>query len=273
MVDAEPAIRAFSHYPAIPSPVAVKLTVLPEHACPYLPGRVAQSRAILAGRLPGTVYRAFMDAGFRRSGRLVYQPICRGCRACVPIRVPVNAFKPDRSQRRCWKQNRDLTVTVAAPSPSDEAFELYKRYLQQWHQSPADAAQATRQAFEEFLYDSPVDCLEFSYRDETGQLLAVGICDVCDASLSSVYFYFEPSQARRGLGTLGALQELAFARQNGILYYYLGYWVDNCSAMAYKDRFQPNELLLANGRWEAGNGQIAAGRRLPISDGDISNYP
>jgi arginyl-tRNA--protein-N-Asp/Glu arginylyltransferase len=239
----------FSYFPAIPPPVMVRLTTLPEHPCPYLPGRVAQSRAIYPSRLPGELYRGFMDAGFRRSGRLVYQPICRGCRECRPIRVPVNGFRPDKSQRRCRRKNQDLRVEIAGPSATDEAFAVYQRYVAQWHETAVEDSTDTRRAFEQFLYESPVETLEFRYRDGGGTLLAVGICDVSADALSSVYFYFDPIASDRGLGTFGALFEIAHAMSKKISYYYLGYWITECRAMRYKDRFRPYELLHNDGIW------------------------
>ena len=85
----------------------VPLNVSPPHECPYLPGRLATSRWFVAGRVPAEVYHDFMDAAFRRSGRLFYQPVCAGCRACVPIRVPVDRFVPSKSQRRTMQRNAD----------------------------------------------------------------------------------------------------------------------------------------------------------------------
>ena len=100
---------------------------------------------------------------------------------------------------------------------------------------------ADRESVAAFLYDSPTETLEFTYRDAAGRLLAVGICDVSANSLSSVYFYFDPAAARRGLGTLGALREIEFCRQHAIPYYYLGFWIHDCPAMAYKANFRPHE--------------------------------
>jgi arginine-tRNA-protein transferase len=103
--------------------------------------------------------------------------------------------------------------------------------------------------FEAFLCESPTDTIELSYRDRSGLLLAVGILDVCSRSLSSVYFYFDPSQPRRGLGTFGALMEIQLARSRGILHYYLGYWIDGCRGMSYKNSFRPYQILSADGIW------------------------
>jgi arginine-tRNA-protein transferase len=242
------ASSSFSHYPALPPPLRVSLLVLPEHDCPYLPGRRSLSRAFMVGRLPGEAYHRFMDAGFRRSGRLVYQPVCRGCRACVPLRVPVATFAASKSQRRCWRRNQDLIVTAGDPDPTDEKYELYRRYATEWHGKADDDGEG-RDTFESFLYDSPVDTVEFQYRDDAGRLLAVGICDLCDRSLSSVYFYHDPAEARRGLGTFGALYEIEWARARGVPHYYLGYWVAACGTMQYKATFRPCEGLDPDGSW------------------------
>ena len=238
---------AWSHYPAIPPPASVPLAVLPSHPCPYLPGKIAEDRAIWAGSIPPELYQRFMDAGFRRSGKLLYQPACRGCRSCISIRVPVQGFRPDKSQRRCGRRNADLEVHVGSPVCSAEKFELYRKYVTQWHRR-TDADDAT--AFESFLYDSPLSTtLEFEYRDTAGTLLAVGICDRCPSALSSVYLYFDPGESARGLGTFAALQEIQFASQFSLTHYYLGYWVSGCRAMEYKNNYRPNETLHPDGVW------------------------
>ncbi|MDB5294297.1 MAG: arginyl-tRNA-protein transferase, partial [Phycisphaerales bacterium] len=213
-----------------------------DHACPYLPGRTSTNRAFRAEHIPPLVYQAFMDAAFRRSGTIVYQPACRGCRACVPLRVPVATFTPSTSQRRAWRKNQDLTVTVGPPEPDAERFRLYCKYVTEWHGKSAggggeDGAgddEESYDAFASFLYESPVETLEWRYRDPAGRLVGVGICDLSDVSLSSVYFYHDPAEARRGLGTFAALYEIEECRRLGVPYYYLGYWVDGCGAMSYR---------------------------------------
>jgi arginine-tRNA-protein transferase len=248
---ATPPPQTFSHFPAAPPPVKVSLATVGDQACPYLPDRVSTSRALWADEIPGALYHRFMDAGFRRSGKLLYQPACHGCRACRPIRVPVAAFRPSKSQRRCRRRNDDLAFIVNEPVATDEKFDLYRRYLAGRFARDAAAAEG-RESFERFLYDSPVQTLEFCYRDRAGALLAVGICDACAGSLSSVYFYYDPAHARRGLGTLGALVEIEAAAKSGIPYYYLGFWVPGCGAMEYKSTFRPYEILSADGVWRPG---------------------
>ena len=244
--------------PPLSPPVPVRLTTLPTRPCPYLPGRAATTRAFLSERMPGPVYDRFMDAGFRRSGTMIYQPACAACRACVPLRVVVEAFRPTRSQRRAATRNADLTVAVDLPIPTDEKFDLYRRYQAARHADPAadgdesgddDDGEPGLAAFESFLYDSPVDTVEFAYRDPAGRLLAVGIGDVSTEALSSVYFYYDPADRSRGLGTFGAVHEIGWCRANGVRFYHLGYWVNGCRKLEYKRLFGPHQLLSPTGRW------------------------
>lgn len=234
-------------FPALPPPIPIPMMELPDPQCGYLPDRSTMTRAFGVREMPGELYHDFMDAGFRRSGRILYQPACHGCRLCVPIRVPVERFQPGKSQRRVSRRNSDLRVEVGEPAATEEKFELYGRYLATRHAS--GRMERKWEAFEEFLYTSPVDTIECVYRDSAGRLLAVGICDLCSRSLSTVYVYFDPGESRRSLGTYSALFEIELARKLRIPYYYLGYWIAGCQAMEYKATYRPCEVLDPDGVW------------------------
>jgi arginine-tRNA-protein transferase len=209
-------------------------------------------RAFEADELSPQIYRDLLDAGFRRSGTLIYQPMCPGCRQCQPIRVPTTRFTPTRSHRRVLRKNADLVVSAGIPNPTLEKFELYDRYQRQWH----DGKQAgDPMGFLSFLYHSPVHTLEFEYRKpaasigQEGKLLGVGICDLLPQAISSVYFYFDPAEAHRSPGTFSALYELAWAKEHRLPYWYAGYWVPGCRTMEYKANYRPAELLGTDGVW------------------------
>jgi arginyl-tRNA--protein-N-Asp/Glu arginylyltransferase len=230
-------------------PLSVRLQdlpIAPLHACPYLPGRKAQEAVFAARRLDPEVCHDLMDAGFRRSGLLFYRPICPGCRECVPVRVPTATFRPSRSQRRVWRRNEDLTARVQRPRLTRAKSELYTRYLAYQHDGSMDGS---AEELRSFLYSSPVQTIEIEYWLGE-ELAAVSLADLCSRSLSSVYSYFEPVLARRSLGVYSGLWEIAHCQRAGIPYYYLGFYVAGSRKMNYKDRYQPCERLLAQGRWE-----------------------
>ncbi len=217
----------------------------PPHDCPYLPDRKAQNAYILSTSLPPEEYQGLMDRGYRRSGLVVYRPICTGCRECVPIRIPVAEFTPSRSQRRILRRNSDVQVRLGAPTITEEKHRLFVAYLRDQHDGSMSEEMAS---FEEFLYFSPTDTLEMTYFIDD-RLVAVGIVDVCPEALSSVYFFFDPDFGRRSLGIFGGLCEIEECRRRGLIYWYLGYYIRDCGRMNYKAQFRPFELLVSPGRW------------------------
>ena len=241
--------QQISHYPSWPLPVLQEVTVTEPHACSYLPGRTASFRAFQAstgGRMTGEEYQRWMDAGFRRSGSIIYQPACAKCRACTPLRVSIEELMLSKGQRRVLRRNEDLQVRVGRPMPTAEKWELYDRYQREWH----DGKQAGDiLGFVSFLYRSPVETAEFEYRDRADKLVGVGLCDISPKSVSSVYFYFDPAESARSPGTFSALYEMLWAREMKIPYWYAGYWINGSATMGYKSRFRPCETLNTDGEW------------------------
>jgi arginine-tRNA-protein transferase len=217
------------------------------HACPYLPGRQARCEGFCVEDMHPEIYAELMDRNFRRSGRVIYRPVCPGCNECRTLRVAVERFRPSRSQRRVIRRNRDVQVTVGAPEFSDPKWRLLVEYLDFQHDDTMSRAQ---EELADFLYSNPVDSVEICYRlgDE---LVGVSIADQSRQVLSSVYMYFAPGHHRRSLGTYSALWEIDYCCRSGIRYYYLGYHVAGSRTMSYKARFAPCELLDTSHRWVA----------------------
>lgn len=214
-----------------------------EHRCGYYPERQARDLILDPDdpRLPA-LYGEALARGYRRSGGHVYRPHCRGCMACVPVRVPVLRFVPDRSQRRCLRRNHDLDLTVVPARRTDEHFDLFRRYLASRH-AGGGMDDASEESFDAFLTCpwSPTVFLELRRQ---GRLLATAVTDVVPGALSAVYTYFEPEEAARGLGTLAILQQIAWAQAQRRHHLYLGFWIDGHPKMDYKRRFRPLQRLL-----------------------------
>jgi arginine-tRNA-protein transferase len=213
--------------------------------CPYLPGRISRNITILARQLPAGLYHAFMDLNFRRMGRLFYRPDCAGCAQCRMLRVPVAAFRPSRSQRRCAKRNADLRVGVGEPRLDGERERLYADYLAARHDGQMDGSPSE---LRDFLYDSSIETVEVVYR--LGErIVAVGIADVEPLAMSAVYCYFDPGLPSRALGVFNVLSLLEQCRRRGLPHLYLGYYVAASPSMRYKAGFRPCEQLGPDGRW------------------------
>ncbi|TAK39479.1 MAG: arginyltransferase [Lysobacteraceae bacterium] len=223
-----------------------------EHPCGYWPERHARDLVLdprderLAQRYP-----LALEWGFRRSGDIVYRPHCRGCQACVAVRIPVAAFRPDRSQRRCLARNRDVDARIVPAERSEEQFALYRRYLKARHPGGGMDDHGSFE-FDQFLVGSWSQGRFLELREHgSHRLLGVAVTDLAGTrALSAVYTFFDPDEAARGLGTLAILKQLEWAARDGRTHLYLGYWIAGHRKMDYKRRFRPLEAF--DGRsWKA----------------------
>jgi arginine-tRNA-protein transferase len=191
-------------------------------------------------------YQILLANGFRRSGNWVYRPLCRSCAACIPVRIPVTEFCETRVQRRILKKNADLEVTIAPVMFREEHLQLYRQYLSTRH---ADAASCSvdRDSYCGFIGSQWAHTYLFEFRTNR-DLVGVAVVDQVPEALSAVYTFFDPASAMRSPGVLAVLWQIQEARRLGLKWVYLGYWVENCRKMEYKNQYRPLEALVG-GVW------------------------
>ncbi|WP_028967785.1 arginyltransferase [Sphingomonas phyllosphaerae] len=221
--------------------------------CPYLPGR--QERKVfteLSGPEAGELNDALGRIGFRRSQSVAYRPSCAGCSACVSVRVRTHEFEPNATQRKLMRRHADLDVSACRPWATDEQYTLMRRYLSARHPGGGMAAMDEGD-FADMIEHSPVNSVVVEYREPSdggrpGKLVGCCLTDRQADGLSMVYSFFDTDQdARPALGNYIILDHIARAREAGLPYVYLGYWVKGSQRMAYKTRYRPIEMLGTHG--------------------------
>ncbi len=254
-------------------PIAPQFYVTAPQPCPYLDGRVERKLfTALQGEHATALNDSLSKQGFRRSQNVLYRPSCAECAACLSSRIRVADFTPSKSQRRALRRNRHLQREALSPWATEEQFALFRRYLESRH---ADGGMADMDIFEfaAMIEETPVRSRVVEYSTPEGpnrELAAVCLTDVLDDGLSMVYSFFDPDRDRDSLGTYVILDHIRLARESGLPYVYLGYWVPGSPKMDYKARFSALEIY-RNGAWQdLGNPESYKTDAHPLSTAPIA---
>jgi len=224
----------------------IKLYATHPHPCSYFGDREAKTLFIDPdANISTPVYSELSRRGFRRSGAHIYRPDCGDCNACIASRVPVNLFKPSRTQRKVANRNSDLNARIS-DSPADNAYALYEKYINSRHRD-GDMYPPSRQQFDSFLGQGS-EASQYIHFYLAEQLIAIAVTDVLDDGLSAIYTFYDPDFPQRSLGVCGILWQISRCKDLALPYLYLGYWIRDCQKMRYKTDYKPIELLMSN-RW------------------------
>ena len=191
---------------------------------------------------------ARLAEGDRRHGAFLYRPSCPGCDACEAIRIPIAEFAFSRSQRRALRKGRAaLTLELGAPRVDLERLRLYEKHKSGRDLRSGEGEPLSLEGYRGFLVERCVDAVELRYRLD-GRLVGVAIADRGARALSAVYCYWDPAQAKLGIGTYSVLEQVELCRRWGIEHLYLGLYIAENRHMSYKARYRPHERLI-EGAW------------------------
>ena len=147
-----------------------------------------------------------------------------------------------------------LKVTLESDSFTEEKYKIYENYQRKVHQDSPH--QISKQGFKRFLCSSPLpqskaisDGREKSlgsyhqcYRID-GKLVAVGVLDLLPQCVSAVYFMYHESVQQYSFGKIGALREIALAKELDYKWWYAGFYIHSCVKMRYKGDYSPQYML------------------------------
>ncbi len=230
-----------------------QLGISKQFPCNYLPNKQEQLLIAVDERLHNSEsYAWLMTQGFRRSGDQSYRPHCPSCNACQSIRVITEQFKLSKSQKRAKKRNNHLIIKQSSHL-KDSYYPLFESYINTLHQD-GSMYPATFKQFESFLSCNLTKQLFIETwlpadEENDEQLLCVAVTDVLSNALSAVYTFYHPDFKAHGLGVFSILTQINLCQQLNLPYLYLGYQIDDCQKMNYKNRYFPYERYI-DGQWQ-----------------------
>ncbi|HZQ53410.1 MAG TPA: arginyltransferase [Bryobacteraceae bacterium] len=212
--------------------------------CSYLPNETAslEFRAIAAMR--PEEYGDLLARGYRRFGWQVFRPACSSCTQCRSLRVAVPQFALNASDRRVLRKNEHVRVELHPLFVTREHVELYNRYQAFMHEHRGwELRTATISSYRDSFLSGEAELGRQWLFFEADRLIGVALMDQAPEAISLVYFFHDPRWRSRSPGRFSILKQLLYAKEQGLRYAYLGYWIERCGSMNYKNRFRPHEIL------------------------------
>lgn len=234
---------------------SLQFGLTPPAACSYLSSQQEQLAVLLSPQpMDASLYQLLIKHNFRRSGDQLYRPHCPSCHACQSLRIPLPDFMPSSSQRRLLNKaarsgwQYQLSKVPDSVAERQQLFALFADYIAFKHPDGV-MHPATQEQLDSLLNSKwqPISLLQLY---QARVLQAVMVVDELAGAYSAVYTFFAPQAEAFSPGKLAILYLLQLAAQQQLDYVYLGYQVDGCRKMAYKQEFLPHQRYF-DGSWHS----------------------
>ncbi len=200
-------------------------------------------QAVMCLQVSPTELDQFLAQGWRHFGTYFfrYSSIVTATQELhiQPLRMRVRDFVPNRSQRRIWQRNDDVTTKIETARVTLEYKALFDLHKTRFTENIPNQ-------LEDFLgqYPERQPCNTRVIRVElNGELIAAHFVDIAENSLSSVYSVYNPKYLERGIGIFTILKAIEYARVLGKHWYYPGYATREPSHYDYKKNFTALEYF------------------------------
>jgi len=212
--------------------------------CPYLEQMISITETLLIKQLDEKDLEKLLSIGFRHFGEIFFKPLCRHCRKCISLRIPVRQFKPSRSVRRLFNRNKHFQISFEKPKPSLESFSLYNKHKKRFKRRMYESFELyVKSFFHPFPFNKVLSIKDGNH------LVALSHLDVTKNTMSAVYCYFDEKYKKFSPGKFSVYKEIELAREMGIKWLYLGYHVPGNRHTQYKINFKPSQFLTEWGKW------------------------
>jgi arginine-tRNA-protein transferase len=212
--------------------------------CAYIPGNSQSIHYKIIHECSREQCEALILRGWRRFGSMYFRPVCRECHSCESLKIDVANYAFSKSERRILRKNGGWNTLIRPPTLTRDHLDLFDRYhrykhhTRSWDEPKVDP----KNYYASFVQGHGDFGFEILYFDES-RLIAVDLVDILDEGISSLYCYYDPEYASYSLGRYTLLEQIRLAQRLGLKWIYLGYYVENCQSLAYKNGYAPSLQL------------------------------
>lgn len=187
---------------------------------------------------------ALTHRGWRRFGEYYSKPQCSNCDECLNLRIDAQNFKFSRNDKRTLKKNLNTKIFMRSPTVTKEHLDLYNLYHEdKKNQKNWKHYKLSMQHYYELYvagHGSFGKEILYFVKD---RLVAVDLVDILEDGISSIYCFYDPSFNHLSLGRYSLYQQILLCKAKNLRWIYIGYYVQDCPSLAYKDKYKPYELL------------------------------
>jgi leucyl-tRNA---protein transferase len=177
------------------------------------------------------------------------------------VRLNVAAFVPKKRHRKLLQRNRaKYTISWGPPKLDERHNQIYHSHAKRFKDLPHETID------EAYLLSGPerqfheYECSVY----KGDQLVAFSYADVGVNAMASIMCCFDTDLEKESFGIYTMLEEIEFAKQQGIQWYYPGYVLDKSKLFDYKLSLGPVEWLLANESWQLGERSMIVRTRTDV---------
>ena len=229
-----------------------------EEKCSYLENVDQTTQHRIIDNCSTAYCEALIERGWRRFGNMFFRPICPQCEACESLKIDVKNYIFSKSERRIQRKNAQTKTLIQQPQLTQAHLDLFEKYHLHMHDKRGWPHEKTtpRHYYMSFVHGHGDFGYEVQYYIED-KLVGIDLIDLLPNGISSIYFYYDPDFTKFSLGTYSMLQQIQMAKEKGLEWIYMGYYVKGCQSLEYKSRYTPYQTL--QGRpWETHNAQWVA---------------
>ncbi|MDR0761896.1 MAG: arginyltransferase [Campylobacteraceae bacterium] len=231
-------------------PQIIEFSTLP-HECSYLKDKTCTMHYKYILNCPSLLNSALVKRGWRRFGLYFSRPNCKECKECINLRINAKNFEFSRSAKRILRKNRNTQMIICEPSLTRKHMELYEKYHK--FMSAKKGWKYYELTPKRYFELHVAGCGNFGkevlYFYE-GRMVAVDLIDFTDEGISSIYFFYDPDFSNLSLGRYSIYRQILLAKEYGLNWIYLGYYVKECQSLMYKANYKPHQLLQGNPEME-----------------------